>query len=172
MCSLTEAHPALKNARQRELDACSQWITNLLQKPPDLAGKLDRHLYATRVNFFAAVSSALVILPASDYEVPRGWIPRCVNAARLDGSMTLKPVRAAVAARVSPTPDRCRHFPRVSFQPAFRAAAALLARVGSAICLSRSTSDRCRVCHGLADSRGEATSQLGGWADVSVSVRQ
>ena len=51
-------------------------------------------LLATRVNFFAASRSALVILHGKNSKCRGGRIPRCAFAARLDGSMTLKHVCA------------------------------------------------------------------------------
>ena len=108
-----------------------------------LAGNLFCQLWATRVNFFAASRSALVILPGRNTKCRGGRIPRCGSAVRLDGSMTLMHVCAAVGT--SPR-DRPRPWGR-SFEPSqyqgFRAAfrdfrpnARLLACGGSTICLS------------------------------------
>ena len=52
-------------------------------------------LQATRVNFFAATRSALVILHGKNTKCRGGRIPRCATAARLDGSMTLMHLCAA-----------------------------------------------------------------------------
>ena len=139
-----------------------------------LAGKLFRQLWATRVNFFAASRSALVILPGKNTKCRGGRIPRCGSAVRLDGSMTLMHVCAAGGISPCDRPSWGRSVepsPYQGFRPAFRdfrPNARLLACSGSTICLSP-VHVRC-VAEISAPGRlpWEAASQLGTRDGVSV----
>jgi hypothetical protein len=142
----------------------------LLHKLPVPTGKLHRRLGAVRMNFFAAVSSALGILPRQDHEVPRGRIPRCANAARLDGSIDPEARSRRCDSGYSVHTLRVSAFSTSQLPATFPGCGGAVGARWVRNLLVSINVDPCMVCHDLAHSRGEATSQLGREVDVSVSV--
>lgn len=71
LVSLKDIGNFLSHRKTRSHNAATNCYTFIYT----LAGKLFCQLWATRVNFFAASRSALVILPGKNTEVPRGEDP-------------------------------------------------------------------------------------------------
>ena len=142
--------------------------TNCYRIMDTLAGNLCCQLGATGVNFFAAGRSALGILPGKNTKCRGGRIPRCANAAPLDGSMTLMHVcaggdrlshhsPACVGPRFEPSPYSGFRPPFCDFRPGAR----LLASGGSTICLSQLKSVSLLRFHHLRSYRGKRRVNLG-----------
>jgi hypothetical protein len=162
--AVRELKQQLKSARTRSHNAA----TNCYRLTYTLAGNLFCQLQATRVNFFAATRSALVILRGKNTKCRGGRIPRCAIAARLDGSMTLKHVCAVIGMRhrsyptggvlrVRPAQCQALRRPFYDFRPVLR----LLGCAGSTICLDLPTSVALLKFQRPSGSRGKRRVNLG-----------